>query len=390
MRIENNKLQELLPVFSRISQLSFWLALFIELTIVIVEKSEYLIRYEGWWFRLTFLLCVISLLTLKHSKKEWVFLFLFGIIGLISYKATGRNELLRWIVFIWACKGKDMKKVFQFSFWYVAAGSLLLILLSVLGIYGSIYQTGVFRYEMEETRYCFGMGHPNSFHCMMLVITWLGIYCYHEKLKWWGYGLITIAHGLLFYFTVSRTGLLMSAGTMLAVVAVKYLPKIKEGRLPYLLGIGTIASAVLFSVFMAKNSIYHPLLAKLDVYLSGRIVDLINTMDSEGMLHTWSLWSVKDNIYYFDLGIVRMFYWFGIIPAVIYYVMQCLLVWCGYKKRDYMMAVIMICITIYSIFEAHFISVYLGRNFILFWFGMYLTQMLGEEKRSVTKIENKE
>ena len=119
-------------------------------------------------------------------------------------------------------------------------------------------------------------------------------------------------------------------------------------------------------------------------------MDLINTMDSEGMLHTWSLWSVKDNIYYFDLGIVRMFYWFGIIPAVIYYVMQCLLVWCGYKKRDYMMAVIMICITIYSIFEAHFISVYLGRNFILFWFGMYLTQMLGEEKRSVTKIENKE
>ena len=44
------------------------------------------------------------------------------------------------------------------------------------------------------------------------------------------------------------------------------------------------------------------------------------------------------------------------------------------------MAVILICITIYSIFEAHFISDYLGRNFILFWFGMYLTQMLGEEK----------
>ena len=369
----------MLPVLQKISQVSFRLALFVEITIVIVEKSEYTIPYESWWFRLTFLLCVISLLTVKHTPRQWFWFILFTAIGITSYLATGKNEIIRWTAFVWACQGKEMGKVFKFTFWYTVAGSLLLILLSLSGIFGSIYQSGVFRYDFEEVRYCFGMGHPNSFHCMMLVITWLGIYCYHERLKWWGYALIAAAHGLLFYFTVSRTGILMSVGTLLIVMAVKYLPGIKEGRLPYLLGIVTVAASVLFSVFMAKYSVFHPFLKKLDVYLSGRIFDLINTLNSEGMLSTWSLWSDRNNVYYFDLGIVRMFYWFGILPASIYFLLQCRLLWCGFKKKDYMMAAIIICITIYSIFEAHFVSVYLGRNIFLFWFGMYLSQMVGED-----------
>ena len=380
MKQISKKIQGWNHIFYKISQCTFWLALLVELTIVIVEKSEYIIQYEGLWFRLTFLLFGISLLTIRHSKREWLFLLIFGIIGFLSYQATGRNEILRWIVFIWACKGKDMKRVFQTTFWFLSLGCLLLILLSISGIYGSIYQTGVFRNGIEEIRYCFGMGHPNAFHCMMLVVTWLGIYSYHEKIKCWGYFFIAAAHGVVYYFTVSRTGLLMSAGTLFLVLFVKYIPKIKNCTLPYIWGIITLFVSVGFSVFMAKYSILHPLLKKLDVYLTGRIYALVDTINSEGMLPTWSLWSRSENTYYFDLGIVRMFYWFGIIPAAIYFLTQVRLLWCGRKNKDYMMAVILICITIYSIFEAHFISDYLGRNFILFWFGMYLTQMLGEEK----------
>ena len=46
-----------------------------------------------------------------------------------------------------------------------------------------------------------------------------------------------------------------------------------------------------------------------------------------------------------------------------------------------MLAVIMMVITIYSVFEAHFISEYMGRNYILFFFGMYLSDMSGESYR---------
>ena len=363
-----------------ISKYSFALGLFIELTIVIVEKSEYIIQYEGLWFRLTFLLFGLSLITTKHNIREWIALFFFGIIGVISYKVTGRNEILRWIVFIWACQGKEMKKVLKFTFWYTLAGCVFIMSLSVLGIFGSVYQIDIFRYGIEELRYCFGMGHPNSFHCMMLVLTWLGVYCYHEKIKWYVYLIIGFLHVLIFYTTRSRTGLLMSIGSIGIIILIKYIKLFSEKVWLYLSAILVLIFAISFSVFMAKYCIFHPFLSKLDYYLSGRIVALAGSNNSEGMLHTWSLWSAEKNNYYFDLGIVRIFYWYGIIPGILYFASQCRLLWCGYKKRDYMMAGILICITIYSIFEAHFISDYMGRNYILFFFGMYLKEMLGVKK----------
>lgn len=373
-----------------ISKYSFYLGLFIELTIVILEKSEYLIQYEGLWFRLTFVLFGISMITTKHSLRQWSCFLAMALLGCNSYLHTGRNEILRAVVFVWACYGKDIKKVLKFTFWYTTIGCAVIFLLSVLGIYGEVYVDAVYRMEEAwtygevERRYCFGMGHPNSFHGMMLAITWLGIYCYHEKIKWFGYALITVAHLALYMFTDSRTGLLMSMGSLGIFVILKYVKPLQGNKYVYLLGILTIIAAVFFSVFMAKYSVHHPLLAKIDGLLSNRILNLYyHSVNHEGMLNTWSLWSVERNNWYFDLGIIRMFYWYGIIPAVVYFVAQCRLIWCGFKRKDYMLLGVMVVITIYSIFEAHFISDYMGRNYILFFFGMYLADMLGEKKKSV-------
>lgn len=368
-----------------LSKYSFYLGLFIELTIVILEKSEYIIQYEGLWFRLTFVLFGISMVTTKHSVRQWIGFFVMALLGCNSYLHTGRNEILRAVVFIWACYGKDMKKVLKFTFWYTLAGCVVIFLLSVLGIYGSIAETAIYRAEeawtigIEETRYCFGMGHPNAFHCMVLVITWLGIYCYYENIKWYGYLLISILHVMLYFFTISRTGLLMSVGSLLIFVVIKYWKKIQACQWIYIGGILLVFGMVAFSVFMAKYSVHHPLLKQFDRVLSGRITNLYyDSVNHEGMLNTWSLWSTKNNEKYFDLGIIRMFYWFGIIPAVVYFVAQCRLIWCGFKRKDYMLLAVVVVIAIYSVFEAHFISDYLGRNYILFFFGMYLSDMLGE------------
>lgn len=373
-----------------ISKYSFYLGLFIELTIVILEKSEYIIQYEGWWFRITFVLFGISMLTTKRSIRQWICFFVMAFLGGNSYLHTGRNEILRAVVFIWACYGKDMKKVLKITFWYTAAGCAVIFLLSVFGIYGQIAQTAIYRTEeaweawavgMEETRYCFGMGHPNSFHCMMLVITWLGVYCYYEKIKWYGYAMISIAHIIVYLFTDSRTGLLMSAVSIALFVILRYIKPLQKNVIPYLIGIFTILAAVAFSIFMAKYSVHHPFLKQIDSVLTGRITNLYyNSINHEGMLNTWSLWSVERNNWYFDLGIIRMFYWYGIIPAVVYFAAQCRLLWCSFGKKDFMLLAVMILITVYSIFEAHFISDYMGRNYILFFFGMYLADMLGEKE----------
>ena len=387
--IEQEKIHKYMEV---ISKYSFALGLFIELTIVLLDKSEYIIQYEGQWFRITFLLFGLSMITAKRDLKQWIWFVVFAGIGFISYRATGRNEILRWVVFIWACYGKDMKKVLKFTFWYTAVGCAVIFLLSVFGIYGTVAHTDIYRLEeawgagIEETRYCFGMGHPNSFHCMMLVITWIGIYCYHERIKWYGYVIIGALHILLYVFTVSRTGLLMSAGSLIIFVVLKYWKQIQNQKWPYLLGILVVIGMVAFSVFMAKYSVHHPFLKQIDNVLSGRITNLYyNSTNHEGMLNTWYWWSAKQNTEFFDLGIIRMFYWFGIVPGAIYFLAQCRLIWCGYKHKDYMLLAMVVIITIYSVFEAHFISDYMGRNYILFFFGMYLSEMLGIKEAETNK-----
>ena len=64
-----------------VSKYSFYLALFLELTIVIVEKSEYIIQYEGWWFRITFLLFGLSMITTKRDLKQWIWFVVFVLGG---------------------------------------------------------------------------------------------------------------------------------------------------------------------------------------------------------------------------------------------------------------------------------------------------------------------
>ena len=386
--MESNK-EKIIPILHKISQVTFSLALFIELTIVLVEKSEYIIQYEGVWFRLTFLLFGVSLITTKHHVKEWIALFIFGIIGIVSYKITGRNEILRWIIFIWACQGKDMKKVLKFTFWYTLAGCVIIMFLSVTGIYGAVFQEAVYRTEFAwtpgilEKRFTFGMGHPNAFHCMMLVITWLGIYCYFNKIRWYSYLLISVGHMVIFYFTDSKTGMIMSMITMIVVLITL---RVRRSEYLYVGAMVIILGAVGLSIFMAwysQDILNDPVWYKIDTMLSNRILNLYyNTKTHEGTLASWTLWSNTKSTSYFDLGIVRMFYWYGIIPAGIYFFSQCRLLWCGYKTKDHMMAALLICITIYSIFEAHFISDYIGRNYILFFFGMYLKDMLGIKERA--------
>lgn len=385
--IEQEKLQKYMNL---ISKYSFALGLFIELTIVLLDKSEYIIQYEGWWFRITFLLFGLSLITTRRDLKQWIWLGIFAVIGFISYKSTGRNEILRWVVFVWACYGKDMKKVLKFTFWYTAIGCAIIVVLSVFGIYGKIALEAVYRAELNgvnavlENRFCFGMGHPNAFHCMVLVITWLGIYCYHEKIKWYGYLGLLGAHIVIYLFTDSRTGLLMSVGSLVIFVFMYYLKFLQKNKWVYLIGIAVVGACVALSVMFAVYCTELPLFAKLDNVLTGRIFALMDSNRYEGMIHTWTLWSVPINNFYFDLGIVRFFYWFGIIPGIIYYGLQCKLLWHSFKHRDYMLMAVMVLISIYSVFEAHFISDYMGRNYILFFFGMYLQDMIGEGKRSST------
>lgn len=386
---------------NNIAFLSFYLGIVIEVLLVLIDKSAYINPVEGQIFRLTFLLFLIKVGMTKYSVKEYSLIFLFGVLGVVSYYATGRNEVIRLVVMTAACKNVDMKKCLKLVFFLTFIGCTLLILLSVSGIYGSYVLTQDYGRGGMETRYILGMGHPNALHCMIWSLILLGLYLYAEKMRWYYFTFPLAINCLFFLLTNSRTSFLV---TMLTIMYAMFLVLIKHEvvkKVFVIVGYIGVAFCIGISVIIAANAyrVYDYVwnvdrtqitlfFVKLNEILNGRIRILVENDGFEGTIGTWSLFSRPENNYFFDMGWVRLFYWFGIIPGIVFIVMLLWLMLFCFKNRDYMAAVVIVSISVYSVIEAHVFSDYLARNYIFFLWGAYWCQMFSISGRDGIKVKN--
>lgn len=365
-----------------------YLSVTLEIILVIVDKSNYINPIEGQLFRVTFLLAAGKILCTRYSIKEWAFLILFGILGMISYKTAERNEILRIVAFVAACKGTDIKKLLKYVFYMTTAGCLLLMALSITGIYGGLALEADFGRGYTQVRYCFGLGHPNALHCMFMMLVLLGLYLYNEKMKWYAYAILFAMNYALYLLTDSNTGMLITFCGIFGGGVMHYWKGLKEKKWIYLCGVLLFLFCVGFSVLAAESrfakpdyviyQFHNPVIAEVEAHLNGRIRDLyFGSIRCEGTTATWSLFSEPRNSYYFDMGFVRIFYWYGIVPGIVYVFLNIWLLWRFYKNRDGMGLVMLVVLSVYTVVEAHLVSVYIGRNYLLFLIGMYATGMPG-------------
>lgn len=358
----------------------FYTGLTGEIIMVILDKSKYIIQYQTWWFRLFFVLFVGKIILTKYSRKEWIIMAVFVFMGICSYVCTDREEIIRVVALCAACKGMDAKKVLTYVFRLTLVGCLVIMGLAVTGIYGDMTLTAVFRNNIEETRYTFGMGHPNAFHCMVLMLTLLWIYLKFDKLNMHKMGILMGINVLAYCFSTSRMGLVTTAIAIMVAAFFVYCPKMRNQKWVYIFGCVAIAMTVIFAVAVAWYGVGHnnkgweyPLLNKIDFTLfSARLRYAYFRAD----LTRWSLFSCPENTRYFDVGIVRLFYWYGIIPGLVYMYLNGALLWNSRKNRDYGIYVMVLMFAFYQMFEAHTISVFNGRNYVLILLGVYISEIL--------------
>lgn len=371
----------------RIGELCFWLGLVTELLIVIIDKSAYINPFEGQLFRLTFLLFFIKLSLTKYSTKEWLCILVFGFIMSLSYFINERDETVRVIVFIAACKGMDIKKVMKVIFWVTMAGCATLILLSVTGIYGTVSVTADFGRggtgeQLIETRYVLGMGHPNALHCMLWLVVVLAVYSYADVLKWYWFVEFMAMDFVLYFLTRSKTGAIVWVLFILIAFAMKYFKICKENRAVYILGALLVFGCVAFAMVGShvENTYYTPdsLMHKLDKLLNGRYQSCYAI--EAARLENWKLFASSENTVYFDAGFVRLAYWYGIIPAILYVGMNFYLLYQSFRKKDFVLFAMLVTFSIYNLMEAHFISVYILRNYLLVLMGYYWYQPFAQKQ----------
>lgn len=382
MKIEQKQIE-------KIAYGSFYLGVIIEVLMVIIDKSALINPVEGRLFQLTFLLFLIKTCLTRYDKKEYAVIASFLALGAISYFVTGRNDIVRIVMFLAACKNVDMRKCLRLVFYMTLTGCLFIMLLSLFGIGGGMALTQDYGRGSVETRYTFGMGHPNALQCMVWAFTVLALYLYGEKWKWYGYAAALAVNIGFFFLTDSKTSLVAA---VFAVGFTWIICKCKGEKIIKLCGIGSIlvtVGSILFSILVAFKAHYvyeydwgidksqtAYLYKMLDRVLTGRIRTLVGTVRWEGTVSTWKLFSEPANNYYFDMGWIRLFYWYGIIPGII--VTALLLIWAVYcyQKKEYLVLAFIANFAVYTVFEAHIVSPYIGRNYLLFMLGYYWGQML--------------
>ena len=364
----------------KIGEACFWLGLMIELLIVIIDKSAYTNPLESQLFRITFLLFCIKIALTRYSTKEWLCILLFGGIMSVAYLVNERDETVRVIAFVAACKGMDIKKVMKVVFWVTFTGCAALVVLSVTGVYGAVSLTAVFGRgeggQLYETRYVLGMGHPNALHCMLWMLAVLAVYSYADRLKWYhfaGLGVLDIA---FFSLTDSKTSVIVWMMFVVMTFIMWYSKKCRENKGVYILGAMIVLGCVIFAMigshventYLTQDTLMH----KLDKLLNGRYQGCYAV--EAARLENWKLFAAPENTAYFDAGFVRLFYWYGIIPGIIYVGMNVYLLYQSYRQKDYVMFTMTVAFSVYNLMEAHFISVYILRNYLLVLMGYYWYQ----------------
>lgn len=357
----------------KIGNVCFWIALLIETVIVMIDKSAYINPWEGKLFRLTFLLFCIKILSTKYSGKEWIVIAIVGILVSVSYLINDKDEVVRAAVFVISCKNIDVKKIMKLVLGVTFASSVLLFVLAAGGIFGAMTMTANFGRGpfpgIVETRYCFGMGHPNAFQCMMYMMTVLCLYIYVDKMKWYHFVLLLLANVVTYHYTDSNTAILVTGATVLGAVMLKYIPKMKDMKWLYWASAAFVLILVIFSAVGSHTGRETQFMYNLDQILNGRFQ--YAHMIENARVENWTLFSDSANTEYFDQGFIRLFYWYGIIPGIMYVLSNFYLIYASYQKKDYMLLIIVVGFSLFSMMEAHLVSIYILRNYLFILLGGY-------------------
>ena len=373
----------------RMGQAFFYLGLAFELLIVILDKSSWINPVEGQMFRVTFLFFALKVCCTKYSAREWGAVFLAGAVAAVCYLISTRDEAVRAVVFVVSMKGIDHKKAMKLTFWGTIAGLLVLAGLAFAGVLGEVVDAGAgYGFKAAIPRLCLGVGNSNALACMIWALMTLGIYLYHERMRLPHFLLLLLLCAAVYAATVTRTALLVMLVTVAGAALMRYSKKLRESKWVYGGGIVLVLLEVAFSMYAAHISTWYDFLEdwqiKLDRVLTGRIVSIYAFENGGGVLENWKLFGDPDYIEYFDMGYVRLFFWYGIVPGSCAILLVCLLIWQCRKQRDAFGYVLVMSFALYALTEAHAVSVYLARNYVLLLMGAYWTAMLPGNARGRT------
>ena len=144
------------------------------LILMTIGPGSRTIRLIGMW------LLFIKILLTRYTKKEFFILAPISILALYNYTLSGNIYCIYTVLVIACMKDVDYSVLFKTLFYSTLISVFFVGILSFFNIGSPTQLTQDFGRGLVETRYCFGLYHPNIWH-QAIGRCILGAQCHHPS-----------------------------------------------------------------------------------------------------------------------------------------------------------------------------------------------------------------
>lgn len=331
----------------------FFVGIMLELLVMVTDNAAYYtIPYRGRILQVAFLLLFFKIVLTSFNLKEWILAFILCVVGTYLYLVTDDEYIIRCFVFVLACKGVELEKIIKVIFWTTIVSTTIIAVLSFFDIAGPLVQIRDYSRGGIEKRFSFGFNHANNVHSMLWYILTLRFLCTGENTKKMELVILTFVNLLLYYFTLSRTGLLICIILLFGMWIIQERKGKGLNILLFSFSLFTLLSCVFLTVWSAKYSIYRSKLeAFLDRFLTGRL----EMVSEQVATYSWTIGPTNRATPGIDNGFANIIYVYGFIFALVFVLLLVALVIRLFVEKKCVYQLILMCIIIELFMESTFI-----------------------------------
>ncbi len=298
------------------AEVLFTIGIILELIVMMTDHfASWTLPYRGRATHVAFVLFCLKILMTKYDYKQICMITLAGILGVASYFTCGDEYVIRAVVFVAAFKDVNYKRILRVVLYGTMTGTVIIVVLALLGICGDIVEIRDFGRGVEEARYRLGFNHANNVHDVFWYMISLYILIRRDKMKCVDYLVMTVANIGLYLLTASRTGFASAQSIILGIAFISYLPFVKKWLLPQIVCIIALVSTVFLTVYGSiYNVVESGFVAKADRILNSRM----EMLTEHANFKQWLLFPPSRSAEFVDNGFSSVIYCYGTVIGVLF------------------------------------------------------------------------
>lgn len=266
------------------------------------------------------LILVLSLTCLfekKYTRKYFISNVLIILFGIVSYVISGNTDIFVSVLIVSLAWEVDIEDILKIIFSIRLIVFLTTILLAICGI----LEMGTIALTSAEKSVMFGYGHANTFAGNAGLLIFLMFAICRKRLRLLHFMIALFAEIFVFYFSRSRTSLMLVAGLIIALLLSA---KIKK-RVLLCISKGFLCVLLLFlflTIVFAIQGMCKNFVNVIDKLMNGRI--LLSVMNLKyypvtilGQRVDLSLIAADHSYYVLDNGYVYVLIHYGVVGLIV-------------------------------------------------------------------------